>query len=313
MDTSRIHALRHGLEKQITASNPGLLRDFPLAAYMDLIDRYPRIGNYTYISPEVSDLADTLSRICTVTVLETYHQCLMLALIEKALEKLEHLKLPDEIKTYYHMNFERMLDDMERESHAAGFYLYPHDKFLKDLGICSLRLIPAGAQKLNLAPLPLEFLFRNGASQFLKGLMYVLFELKGFTPLYNMHTDSHDTQLMSEFNPEGWQNYYIRAAELIKLNPEVKGVFGRTWFVDPQLEKISPKLCYVRHMLGRNGGRFFYLGPCTSGIEDAVYKSPTRKKLYEDGKYTPRDYLGVWSGRSLIRWAESRKARMRWR
>ncbi len=311
MGTMRVHALRQNLENQITASNPVLLRDFPLRTYMDLIGRYPKIGNYTYISPEVSRLADNVSRSCSRTVFESYHKCLMLSLIEKALEKLEHVSLPGEIKTYYHMNFERIIDDIESGFHETGFYLYPRDKFLKDLGICSLRLIPAGVQKINLAPLPPEFLFRNGASQFISGLLYVLFELKGFKPLYNMHTDSHDTHLMSEFNPDGWRNFLVRAADLIKLNPSVKGVFGKTWFVDPQLEKISPRLCYVRHIFNRNGGRFFYLGPCTSGIEDAVYKSPTRKKLYEHGKYIPKDYLGVWSGRSLIKWAECQKALMK--
>ncbi len=310
MDVMRIHALKQQLEKQIAAFSPVLLKDFPIKTYMELIDRYPKVGNYTYMSPEVKKLADTISRSCSSEVFESYHKCLLLSFIERAQEKSEFLSLPGEIRTYYSLNFERIFHDIESGVHEAGFYLYPSDKFLKDLGVCSLRLIPAGAQKLNLSPLPADFLFRNGTSQFIIGLAYVLFELRGFRPLYNMHTDSHDTHLMSEFNPAGWRNFLVRAADLIKLNPSVKGVFGKTWFVDPQLEKISPRLCYVRHIFNRNGGRFFYLGPCTSGIEDAVYKSPTRKKLYEYGKYIPKEYLGVWSGRSLIQWAERQKALM---
>jgi hypothetical protein len=44
-----------------------------------------------------------------------------------------------------------------------------------------------------------------------------------------------------------------------------------------------------------------------SSIQDAVYKSPTRKQLYERGKYIPKEYIGMWSRRSLISWADKEK------
>lgn len=307
MERERLHFLKEKIEGQIHAADPTLLRDFPFGMYMDLIESYPQIANYTYVSDGARQLSEGIFMRSDRDTLELYHRGLLLALIDKALDSLNMLHLPDDINRYYHLSFERIAQDLEKNTHEPGFYLYPNDKFFKELGVCSLRLIPAGAQKISLSSLPAEFIFRNGMSQFMEGVLYVLSELKGFKPLYNMHTDSHDPFLMSEFNEKGWRNFLIRAAEMLKLNPEVRGIFGKTWFVDPQLEEISPRLCYVRKIFNQNGGRFFYIGPSTNGIEDAVYKSPTRKQLYDRGKYIPKDYLGIWSRKKLIPWAERQK------
>lgn len=307
MNKETIRTLKAKIEKQIQAANPRVLKDFPLERCSGLIAGYPRLANYAYVSPEMKQLCDAVLVNSNGHVLELYNKCLLLDLMEKALDRLDHLTVTDEIKGFYRVNFERIVREIENNENPAGFYMHPDDKFLKELGVCSLRMIPAGAQKISLSPLPVNFLFKDVRAQFMEALKFILFDLKGVNRFYSFHTDSHDPHLMSEFNAQGWRVFLMRCADVLKLNPEVKGVFGISWFIDPQLEKISPKVCYVRNILYQSGGKIFYVAPAVSSIQDAVYKSPTRKQLYERGKYIPREYIGIWSRKSLIGWADKEK------
>jgi hypothetical protein len=307
MNRETIHALKTKLEKQIQTANPKLLKDFPLERYCSLIAGYPRLANYAYVSPEVKKFCDAVLMNSNGHVLELYNKCLLLELMEKAVDRLDHLRLTHEIKGLYLINFERIVREIENNENTSGFYMYPDDKFLKELGVCSLKMIPAGAQKISLSPLPVGFLFKEVKSQFIEALKFVVFDLKGVNLFYSIHTDSHDPHLMSEFNAQGWRVFLMRCSDILKLNPEVKGIFGISWFIDPQLEKISPKVCYVRHILYQSGGKIFFVAPAVSSIQDAVYKSPTRKQLYDRGKYIPRDYIGIWPRKALISWADKEK------
>ncbi len=121
-----------------------------------------------------------------------------------------------------------------------------------------------------------------------------------------MHTDSNDPELLSEFNEIGWQEFYIRVAELMKINTSIKGIYGGSWFFDPDLEEISPRLSYLRKIPIENGGRFFYTGSNEHDIKLSTLKSKTRKKLYQEGKYLPKSYLLIWSRTKLLAWADKK-------
>jgi hypothetical protein len=308
MDIMRVHVLEQSLEQKIRSSRGRLLEDYPIAGYVDLIRKYPRLKSYQYISPEVKRLCEAVHTRGGEGVMELYHKCLLLALIIRALEtSLGNMKIPDEIRGYYHLNFERITGDIENGTQEPGFYRYPDDKFMKDLGVCSLCLIPAGVQKLDLSTLPLIFLYRNGPAQLVARLRFIFLELGGMSPLFNQHTDSHDPHLMAQFNPEGWRRTYMRFADIVAMNPEIRGVYGQTWFLDPQLDRVSPKLAYVMHINQTNGAAIFQLGSSPQGIADATFKSPTRRRLYELGEYIPQDYMQVWTRKKLISWAEEQK------
>jgi hypothetical protein len=309
----RVQALVKKLEQEIRERDARILHDYPIAAYLQMVRSYPRLKSYQYISPDVKNFCQAVLGRGGEAVLELYHKCLLLSLIVRALEtNLDNMKIPDEIRGFYQIDFERITSDIERKVHEPGFYRYPDDKFMKDLGVCSLCLIPAGVQKLDLSTLPLIFLFRNGPVQLVARLRFVLLELGGMSPLFNQHTDSHDPHLMSHFHPDGWRRTYVRFADIAALNPEIRGVYGQTWFIDPQLDKISPKLAYVLHINQSNGATLFRLGPSPQGIADATFKSPRRKELYDKGEYIPQDYMQVWPRKKLIQWAEEQKSMEDW-
>ena len=92
--------------------------------------------------------------------------------------------------------------------------------------------------------------------------------------------------------------------ELLKQDKRIKGVFGVSWFYDPQLTEISPRLVYLRKLFTDNGGRVFYIGPNEQATKDALTRSQTRRDLYEQGKYVPTHYIIIWSRKDVLAWAD---------
>ncbi len=304
----RASNLSRRLKAQIQSHSRDLLGDYPLEKYINCLNNYPEISDYRYLSSEVKRFCNDLVKANNERVLESYHKLLLVTLILNSGDRIETKKLPDDIKLLYEQNFERIIDRIECNTTAPGLYSYPNDSFLKDLGICTLRLIPTGARKMHLASLPLKrFLFTKGLRQTLRGLILLVFELKGYKPLYYGHLDSNDPNLMAEFTPEGHIRHYQRVAKLLKMNRNVKGLMAIAWYFDPELESISPRLNYLREIPMQNGGQLFCLGSTAQTIENAILKSPTRRELYRQGKYVPTEYLLIWPRKSLIMWA-NRKA-----
>lgn len=143
---------------------------------------------------------------------ETYNKLILTEFIQIARQKLEQKDFPSDINELYRINFDRIINDLKNKSQPPGFYQFHEDKFLKDFGISRMFLIPAGAQKIHPTRLKLGFLFRHDIGQFIKGCIMIVFELKGYQPIFDMHTDSHDPNLMAEFNSEGWKRFYWRTA-----------------------------------------------------------------------------------------------------
>lgn len=292
------------LKEKMDLQCPDLLNRFPVKEYINFLNKYPRIASYKYVSPEVSNYCDQIVRFGEKTALELYHQLLLLNLILKNFPEVELLRVPKDVKEIYYRNFQRILHNIKEYSgNEQGFYLYPNDKFFKDLGVCTLRIIPAGVIKMHLFKFPKSVVLKGGLKQFLKGVYVILFKLRGIKPIFEMHADSHDPEAIGDWNPEGWTRFYRRAAKILEMNPEVKGLFGIGWPFDPVLEQISPRHVYLRTMVTENGGYLFFWGHSEGAIKSATYKSPTRRKLYLEGKYLPSDYMIVWPRKQLIAWA----------
>jgi len=117
---------------------------------------------------------------------------------------------------------------------------------------------------------------------------------------YQIHTHNRE---LNEFNEQGWNDCYIRIAEMLEKHEEVKGLFGASRFYDPQLENISPRLMYLQKIPLQNGAVCFSAGEDCTG--NALAKSKTRIKLYQEGKYIFMSYLLVWPRKELIKWAKT--------
>lgn len=298
LSVEHIAGLVRKREEAITRAVPALLERFPIRDYVALLARYPQRGAYGHVSRGVRNLVGAIRTQMGEESLQDYHRLLLLHLILRAPERLEQMRLTDELRERTERNLARIAATIESDPEAA-FYTYSEDRFRKELAVCRLALIPAGAQKIHLDRLPLRTLALHAP----RGTLRLVAELGGVQPCYQMHTDSYDPELMADFNPEGWSRFYQRTARLMELFPRVKCVFGSSWFFDPELEAISPRLTYLRTLVTENGGHLLNIGASSDDLANATETSKTRRRLVEEGRYTPTGYLVSWPRKPLLDWA----------
>lgn len=292
------------LRAELNGINNSLLKTYPVESCAEHLEAYPQSGYYSYVGPKVLEFSNGILEKVGPFALATYQKLLLLELISRNRAKVEKSDLPIKIKQLYEQNFARILTDVVERRQSVDFYHYDNDKFKKDIGLCNLRIIPAGTQKINRCKLPVGVLKRNGALQNIRFITYVVGILHGIGPVFDMHTDSHDPDLMANFSPEGWKQYYLNVADVMCIQTDIIGLFGIGWFFDPKLAQVSPRLAYLRELVCESGGRIFEVGPSAGARESALATSPSRNKLFEEGKYTPKDFLVVWDRKSLLGWAK---------
>jgi len=306
--TDRAVRLRQELMGQLVVTSNDLLKSFPIKAYCDELRRSPIVGSYKYVSQDTKNLCAGIIKSSNENTLELYHKLVIVELLFDSIPQIEANNYPKDIEYWYWLTFKAILAKIENKKIHKGSYLFPQDRLFKDLGISTLKLIPTGVRKLHREKLPIKrFLFRNGIKQFVKGLVCILFELKGIQPVFHGHLDSRDRHSMSEFSRDGWIRHYKMAAQLLKSNMDVKGIMGLAWFYDPRLKEISPELAYLKELVVNNGGRLFYVGTSENAVENATRLSMKRKRLYEEGKYLPTSYLYIWPRSKIIQWADNKE------
>lgn len=301
------------LESKLLKLCPEILNEFPIEIQINEIKSYPESKGYKYVCPKVEDVLQNIESEYNGQALALYHKLILSYFIQDSIEKLKYKKMPRNIIFLYHEWFARVLEDLSRQ--PDGYYDYKNDSFLKDLGVCSLRAIPVGgAWIVDISQVRRDAHRSDRKRRFLSHLRnallklgiyrYIQFTSKKlglYKSFYVIHT--YDRYL-PRFTPEEMESSYIRIAELLKLNPGIKGVYRSSWFLDPALEKISPHLAFLRKIPEENGAKIFPVGTGESDIEKATSLSPVRKKLFEEGKYIPTCYAYIWFRERLVAWAD---------
>lgn len=303
---SKIDTLMHRLDKELLHLDRSILHQYPIYKYIAAIYKQPSVGSYRYKLPEMAEINHAILYKYGVDVLCKYNAISMLVIMKLSIAKLPNLPFPEDIQQLCQRNYARILRNIEEN--RIDYMQFGNDQFDKDLSASHLHLIPAGPAKVHLNRYPRKFLINRGLRQFIDGITFAITELKGFSPLFEMHNDIYDPHAMGQFaNRREVIPFYIRMAQLLVAFPEVKGVFGGSWLHDPALARISPKLYTIMRVPAINGGRIFYVGTSEQDIWNATLRSNERKTLYEQGRYMPTRYLLVWSRKSLISWSERAK------
>jgi hypothetical protein len=228
-----------------------------------------------------------------------------LMLIDLMLASLSRMpdRIPLATQRRYLRNFERIYliccADPELDQEFAD---YKDDGFLKNLGVCSLFILPLGAQKVNKNSLPLYWIKEISAKEKIDFLGKYAFKYRGRTPFYDMHTDSQDKELLEDFNETGWREFMLELAELMLLDPDVLGAYGIGWFFDPKVWEVSPRLSYLGDIIKDSSGYVYRAGESQNAVESALATSPTRRSLYEQRLYVPCNYIAIWDRAALLEW-----------
>ncbi len=193
----------------------------------------------------------------------------------------------------------RILASLERQS-ATSLSL-TNDAFQKDLSICLGTAFPCVAQVVELhSGIPLR-LFSTGTVAERLNLIARVARQRRTKPYYEIHTH---TPMLDGFTEAGWDRCYHMIAKLMRQDPDCLGIVGGSWFYDPALPAISPRLAYLRDVPASGGAFFVRRGATEMDAALATATSESRRKLYEAGTYVPTGYVMIWQRQDLIAWSE---------
>lgn len=176
-----------------------------------------------------------------------------------------------------------------------------NDAFQKDLSICLGTAFPCVAQVVELhSGIPLR-LFSTGTLPERLTLIARVARQRRTKPYYEIHTH---TPMLDGFTEAGWDRCYHMIANLMRQDPDCLGIVGGSWFYDPALPAISPRLAYLRDVPASGGAFFIRRGTTEMDAALATSTSQSRRKLCEAGTYVPTGYVMVWQRQDLIAWSE---------
>ena len=258
---------------------------------------------YSYFDDNVFKIWADIEKAGGDKELANFNKCVLLRLLEDFSERIKSSqdKYPSSIIEQFHINFQRILSEIDLFDDS--YFTRSNDLFLKDLGICRLKLIPVGPRVIEShAGYSRKIIISGGVKQFFRFLYFYIFIERKSKYFYQTHVH---LSLIKNFNSREIHKSYLRIAELLKMNATAKGLLGASWYYDPALVNISPHLTYLRKQQEDNGAWIFYTEPETSG--NPFSKSKTRKKLFEEGKYQPKIYLCIWPKKSILAYSENNK------
>ena len=186
---------------------------------------------------------------------------------------------------------------------------YDRDFWAKDVRLSLVLSVPgARTQMIDLAsPMGPGQVLRHAREGWGWSVIPAYAAAQAWKPWLEVHTESRE---LGDFNEAGWDRAWATAAEILKRRPEMAGMLGSSWFYDPPLETISPRLAYLRLNPLKHGAFLVHQGPGEIHTQRAATSSPTRAAMIESGDYTARSWLMAWPRAALIRWADARKAAM---
>ena len=288
----RIFTEKLRLSQRLSVTNDLLQKD--IEDYLFLFDRLPvSVIKYHHLSDAQISFNKQFLNTHGHAALCGFHQLIMLELIMRFPQRAQKTIFPDSIRSMFFKEFERILTLIENGNDFV--FDWSNDLFAKDMGICSLRLIPVGARLLEVSGFSRKPLL-NDWRRLISNLYFLFFIVKASRPLYEMHVHMSN---LGDFHPEGWAQSLVRVGQLLKLNPEIKGLHGTSWFYDPALKDISPHLAYLREIPCNHGARVFFVSDDGNNSE-AFTKSKKRKTLFLNKKYIPKLFLLIWPRNELI-------------
>ncbi|REJ67391.1 MAG: hypothetical protein DWQ31_11455 [Planctomycetota bacterium] len=225
-------------------------------------------------------------------------------LIEAGEPEIDELAYPHGVRELIRKQFARIraeLLEKEDEYFDVGDF-----RFRSDCRIACFGRVPVGPQHLEIDGLPGSLLYRGGLGQSWR-LLGTALASRGRRPYYALHlaNDIWPPAFQLVYSAEAQLKMFHRLAGCLAMNPHVRGVLSCGWLFDPQLDKVSPALAYLRRGWIDNGGRLFYWGRSDDSDRMATKNSRPRQQRFQEGVYRPAEYLVAFPRKRLLAWARA--------
>jgi hypothetical protein len=288
------------IEASLDERERAWLAEVPLAATIAALDARSDWRKYSWIGPDLEGVLGRADALGGEAWTGRYLRMVVLVLLARTATLAPRLVVPASVDAERVTEYERILDEGSRRPLASRI---TDDRFRKDLELCRDGLVPVGIfieevwpglpdTVLNACAAcnpPLDLVLEKGAHRWLEG------------HVFQPRTD--------EFSEEASEHALGLVADLLDANADLAGSFGITWYFDPALATVSPRIAYLHDQALRTGALIVRVGPDPSAVAGATATSKTRRLLYEQGTYTPTNYVGIWLRDPLIRWRRSRVGR----
>lgn len=287
------------LKESVIAADPalsGMLDALPAGHFIAALDSQDPYLGYGHLPPSLLAFARETSARHGPDSLSRYLAVVLLTLITEAQDRIAAIGLPAVFEGEFAASFTRILRGLEA---AGGRGLaIEDDLFLKDLGICRGVMIPCVSHLIyRHAGIPRRLLLRQDLGLMLRGFAFTALRTHGRRPFLVNHVHM---SMRAHFTPEGRERCYALVAELLRLWPDSRGLVGASWYYDPKVADISPRLAYLRQVPEACGALFLKAGG-GAGAADALHRSPTRQRLHAEGRYDPQVYYMIWARKDILR------------
>lgn len=295
MDFEQVESSKGLLTEKLFSISPSILIKFPLNKYYQLFSVYQKYYYNKHIPEEVLLLNKTILVEFGQTALEIYNKLFLVYLFENRVFKSTSFILTEELEKEQKRKIEIIIFNIARPTTKPGIYLFPHERFIYSLDIIRGATLAYGPFRItsfkpNIFSIFKYVILRFPILRILTDGIRLLAVLSKSSPCLELHVDVFDKDTLKYFAPEGWKKLFNAVGYLLMENNNLKGFVGNSWFLDPEMIRISPELSYIRNIIAQLGGRFYFFGSDASGIKNATRTNIKRMRLFIENKYKPTNY-----------------------
>jgi hypothetical protein len=265
----RAVAVRHEALTRLDREQRGWLAEVPVTRMLEAFDALPPGDDFTMVSAEQEAVDARVSLLAGDAWLGPYYRFVLLELLVRALSGPHQLRLPEAVEQ------QLLADDARIVEEAALGRTWPDPltdgDYLLDIGLARGTVLP----------------FALGIGTFAGNVLRTHLRASA----------------LDRFDLQGSERSALEQADLLELNPQIGSLRTTSWILDPALAEVSPHLTWLRQWLVDAGGILRRIGTEDHVVENALATSRTRRRLYEEGRYTPTAYEIVWERESMISWA----------
>lgn len=168
--------------------------------------------------------------------------------------------------------------------------------------IATLRRFPAGQMTWEVSGIPRSWLPKV-PPQSLPQVARYLVKLGGLGPAFVPHLNAMRKDRAALVERETNRSWY-RMAQSLRLQPHIRGLVASSWLHSPDTMRVSPHMTGFSRALLDNGALLIrhHRADLDCGV---FYRSPERKKLYEDGQFIPTHGMVIWPRKEMLAWADA--------
>jgi hypothetical protein len=296
--SNELHICIKQLQEDIDAIDPNICRQFPIAAYIYDVKSYTSIRMHSYCRHRRKNSFSEIKKRYGSSGIAVYQKLALGFFMQDAIERLETKSFPEGIIQHIHSWYKRVIRDFNRL--PDSYYDISKSDFKIDFGVCCLKNLPiGGAWFVQIRMMSPRIFLTFNIRRINRILKCIFFNAGGLSPYCIIHTVP---RYMLRFNCQQMNQAYQQIGDLMKCRPEIKGIFRKSWFLDPKLKNINPEMAYLREIPLDNGAVFFEAGTTCYDIQDALTFSHYRRKLFKEGKFQPTVYGYIWPRKEFLGW-----------